>query len=148
MVEIDLDGCPIQRANHASQVAVGRDETDDQPRFEDRIRREIRTRQAADIFSIAFAETIARAHGAYRTALQVEHGLLRQRMLVLLEFESRRASFRVLEREARRQQKIGPLTVTVRLDRIDRLASGELAVVDYKTGRMPAVNRWLVFSQP
>ena len=31
----------------------------------------------------------------------------------------------------------GPFTITARADRVDRLASGELAVIDYKTGAIP-----------
>jgi ATP-dependent helicase/nuclease subunit B len=31
----------------------------------------------------------------------------------------------------------GPFTITARADRIDRLASGALAVIDYKTGSVP-----------
>jgi probable DNA repair protein len=52
-----------------------------------------------------------------------------------LELERARGDFAVLATEAERDAPLGPLSLRLRLDRIDRLASGEHYVVDYKTGR-------------
>ena len=60
-----------------------------------------------------------------------------------LELESTRAGgFTVIEQEDSHQLKVGPLTLTLRPDRIDRLPDGRHLVIDYKTG---AVKRssWL-----
>jgi ATP-dependent helicase/nuclease subunit B len=103
----------------------------------------VRADMVAELVDEVLRVPLSRAHGAYRAALEVEHRLLQRRMLVLLEQESQRGGFQVVEREARRQQQIGPMKVTVRLDRIDRLGSGELAVVDYKTGKTPKLKHWL-----
>jgi len=98
----------------------------------------------AELVDAELRATLGRAHGAYEVALHVEKRLLRRRLLTLLEAESRRGDFEVVEREAMLKQVIGPLPVTVRIDRVDRLASGETVVLDYKTGRrLPGPNKWL-----
>ncbi|MEO0438520.1 MAG: PD-(D/E)XK nuclease family protein [Pseudomonadota bacterium] len=44
------------------------------------------------------------------------------------------------EREA--ELKLGPLTVKLRLDRVDRLADGTRFLIDYKTGATESTKRW------
>ena len=51
-----------------------------------------------------------------------------------LRFESARIPFTVEQTESKREVNIAGLTLDLRLDRIDRLADGALAVIDYKTG--------------
>lgn len=51
-----------------------------------------------------------------------------------LEIERARQPFAVLEREYKRQIAIGPLQLNTRVDRIDRLADGSHAIIDYKSG--------------
>ena len=53
----------------------------------------------------------------------------------LLELERLRAPFRVLAREEPRALEIGGLRSSGRVDRIDALADGRRAILDYKTGR-------------
>jgi RecB family exonuclease len=60
----------------------------------------------------------------------------------LCELEAGRAPFTVLEREARHAIDCSGVTLQVRIDRIDRLPDGTLALIDYKTGE-PKKEDWL-----
>ena len=51
-------------------------------------------------------------------------------------------AFDVVHREDRVEMAAGPLTIAGRVDRVDRLASGALAVIDYKSGS-PRVAGWI-----
>jgi ATP-dependent helicase/nuclease subunit B len=53
----------------------------------------------------------------------------------LCELEEQRAPFRVQALEARRQLNIAGASLDVRIDRIDELADGTLAIFDYKSGK-------------
>ncbi len=53
-----------------------------------------------------------------------------------LELERARAPFTVIERELDARVPVGGLELRTRVDRIDRLADGSLAVIDYKTGKV------------
>jgi RecB family exonuclease len=73
-----------------------------------------------------------------------------QRLFVLLrawlETELQRGPFTVLDSEQQQQVQVGPLTLDVRLDRIDSVytASGEgFVLVDYKTGLSGNPKDWL-----
>jgi len=59
-----------------------------------------------------------------------------------LDFEKRRAHFRVLSAEKVLQIKVGGLEIRTRIDRIDELDDGSCAVIDYKTGRADPL-QWL-----
>lgn len=48
--------------------------------------------------------------------------------------ERERQPFTVLEQEERQRVTVGGIAVDIRVDRVDRLDSGELVVLDYKTG--------------
>jgi ATP-dependent helicase/nuclease subunit B len=52
-----------------------------------------------------------------------------------LDHERGRSGFTVLATEGQRAAALGTLKLSLRLDRVDQLASGERVVVDYKTGR-------------
>lgn len=65
------------------------------------------------------------------------NGLSRQ----WLSLETRRAPFHVEGVEVNRQVTIGNLRIRTRIDRIDQLEDGRLAVLDYKTGR-PDPAQW------
>jgi ATP-dependent helicase/nuclease subunit B len=82
----------------------------------------------------------ARAPLAPLYALEAEH--LRQVLEALLREEARRAPFRVHAVEQRATFTVGPLAVDVRIDRIDELADGTLAIVDYKTGERATSGDW------
>ncbi len=59
-----------------------------------------------------------------------------------LELERERPPFRVVDIEQRHDFVAGNLRLRTRIDRIDELANGTLAVIDYKTGR-PDPQQWL-----
>ena len=59
-----------------------------------------------------------------------------------LALEARRGDFEVIEVEEKHPVTFGGVTVRVKLDRLDRLAGGELAVLDYKTGKC-ATAAWM-----
>jgi hypothetical protein len=60
----------------------------------------------------------------------------------LVDVERPRTPFAVVDTEARRRVSLAGVTLDVTLDRVDRLASGGIAIVDYKTGRASAPSRW------
>lgn len=66
--------------------------------------------------------------------LALERERLSQLIRDWLAQERARASFSVVERELKRTVQIGPLQLHTRVDRIDRLADGSYAIIDYKTG--------------
>ncbi|BCL74996.1 hypothetical protein JHS3_07320 [Jeongeupia sp. HS-3] len=59
-----------------------------------------------------------------------------------LEIEARRTPFAVTEIEKRHDWRHGPLSLAVRLDRVDTLADGGMVVVDYKTGKRLDIGGW------
>jgi probable DNA repair protein len=59
-----------------------------------------------------------------------------------LEVDRARPPFEVALREDRVEMVAGPLRLAGRVDRVDRLSSGALAVIDYKSGS-PSVAGWL-----
>ena len=58
-----------------------------------------------------------------------------------LEVERKRAPFEVAAREEKRKLKVAGLEIHGRIDRLDRLASGGHALIDYKSGR-PTPKAW------
>jgi ATP-dependent helicase/DNAse subunit B len=61
-----------------------------------------------------------------------------------LRLELERAPFEVVAREEKMDLFAGDLKLSGRIDRMDRLASGGLAVIDYKSNRISLNNAWLV----
>ncbi len=59
-----------------------------------------------------------------------------------LEFEATRAEFRVQACEERQRLDIEGLGINVVVDRVDRLADGRLAIIDYKSGRSDRTRTW------
>jgi RecB family exonuclease len=82
------------------------------------------------------------ASGVYARLLAMEADWLRGRIAELLDAECARADFAVLHRERKDVLTLGPLRLELRLDRIDRLADGSLAVIDYKTGASTNPASW------
>jgi ATP-dependent helicase/nuclease subunit B len=60
----------------------------------------------------------------------------------LFDYERTRTPFRVLKREARFPLELEGLRVKLRLDRVDELAGGGVAIIDYKTGRAVSPRHW------
>jgi len=82
----------------------------------------------------------ARPHLAALYELEVEQ--LQRTLAALLRAELTRAPFRVRAVEQRSSVAIGPLTLDVRIDRVDELADGTLAIVDYKTSERATSGEW------
>ncbi|MBM3796318.1 MAG: hypothetical protein FJW31_20160 [Acidobacteria bacterium] len=73
---------------------------------------------------------------------ELERLRLRESLADWLALERKRAvPFTLAEPEEERLVTIGGLTVQVRLDRLDRLADGQYALIDYKTGQ-PKLKSW------
>ncbi len=59
-----------------------------------------------------------------------------------LDIEQQRQPFTVLRLEQRGTAQVGPLTLKVQADRVDRLLDGRTVVIDYKTGRKQRTATW------
>ena len=60
----------------------------------------------------------------------------------LAEFERPRPPFSVIEVEASRPLSLAGLHLSLRLDRLDALADGGIAIIDYKTGKVSSPPQW------
>ncbi len=113
--------------------------------------RDLPAQAELDARRMDIAECVRRAldeqYGAVRGALAAIVGLERERLVgalsALLELDTRRAPFRVAAVEQRREIEMAGRTVRVRLDRLDRLDDGSVAIVDYKTGERANAQDWL-----
>lgn len=74
--------------------------------------------------------------------LQIEQQRLQQLMQVWLDVELERADFKVAACEQRHQLEVQGLNLTLTIDRVDKLADGGLAVIDYKTSSVVANKSW------
>lgn len=93
----------------------------------------------------ALARLRERRPGALGDALvTIERRRLVAMALDWLRFEvEQRGDFEVKAIEERRALAIGPLSLSGRLDRVDRLADGSTVIIDYKTGAKGGVRSWL-----
>jgi probable DNA repair protein len=80
--------------------------------------------QAAEEFLANYGETLR----------LLETGRAKGVVLEWLDMEMRRTPFAVKDVEHQYEWRHGPLALTLRLDRIDSLVDGRLAVIDYKSG--------------
>ena len=94
------------------------------------------------------APAIAKAAAAAVAEAELEEpfaGLERDRLAKLanewLDVERKRAPFEVAAREDKRKLKVAGLELSGRIDRLDKLASGGHALIDYKSGR-PTPKAW------
>ena len=73
--------------------------------------------------------------------------LEKQRLIRLahewLAIERERPSFEVIQIERKKTLEIGGLSFSGRIDRMDRLADGSHAIIDYKTGSRASPNDWM-----
>ncbi len=60
-----------------------------------------------------------------------------------LELEALRQPFEIAHIEGKQQWQRGPLRLTLRLDRVDRLHSGALVILDYKSGTQLDIKGWM-----
>ena len=59
-----------------------------------------------------------------------------------LTLECQRGDFKVLQMEQALTLQLGAAALQLKLDRLDELSSGQLAVIDYKTGRKSSADVW------
>lgn len=100
----------------------------------------------ATVRSAIEAELVAShrgAEGVRRQLLDIEARWLEARVLELLEQERARPDFAVASVEEGVAVTLGGLALDLRPDRVDRLADGRLAVIDYKTGGDAEIKAWL-----
>ncbi len=92
-----------------------------------------------EVVNDAVAQAIAEAGANGADSLtgrfaEIEHARLTRVIEEWLDYERERAPFEVVERERKRAVTISGLSMNLRLDRLDRLADGTHALIDYKTG--------------
>jgi probable DNA repair protein len=91
----------------------------------------------------ALAAARRTADDLMRQLLDLEASWLEARVLAMVDADRARAPFAIEAVEAAYSAQIGALTLELRPDRIDRLADGSLAVIDYKTGGNAEIRAWL-----
>jgi RecB family exonuclease len=90
----------------------------------------------------ALKRLFGRTRGHLAALFELEAQQLRRVLTELLAADHARAPFRVRAVEQRETVALGPLTFNVRIDRIDELADGSLAIIDYKTGERATSAGW------
>lgn len=102
--------------------------------------------QFAEARRRAVEVAIAALDARWRRLPAVVRGLEAERIDRLLDTwlatEAGRPPFEVAGVECDATLALGPLDLALRLDRVDRLADGGVAILDYKTGNVPPVRRW------
>jgi probable DNA repair protein len=83
------------------------------------------------------------AQGVMRHLLEIENDWLECRVAELLAADLERPPFRIEGVEEQRSISIGGMTLTLRIDRVDLLDDGSVAVIDYKTGGDAEPDAWL-----
>ena len=74
---------------------------------------------------------------------KIEHRRISNLLEKFIEVEKKRLDFEVVAQEKSFSIDLGQLTLRVRIDRIDRLQSGDIALIDYKTGKKTiSPKRW------
>lgn len=109
--------------------------------------RKLAAQRQAELLAAAAEDALQQHERRSRCDLPLRLRALEGRRLVAmaavwLELERHRAPFRVAEVEQRHDAVVGGLRLRTRIDRIDQLSNGQLAVIDYKTGR-PSPRQWL-----
>ena len=105
------------------------------------------TADRAAALQAAIEAALARMHSPSRNGpwdaayLTVQKDRLEDVLLQWLERELQRSPFTVLEREQKQEVTVGPLTLRLRIDRVDEIEGGTL-LVDYKTGSRSTPKDW------
>jgi ATP-dependent helicase/nuclease subunit B len=90
----------------------------------------------------ALARLFGRTRNYLAPLYELEADQLQRMLAALLRAELRRAPFRVRTVEQESVVTLGPLTLQVRIDRVDELADGTIAIIDYKTGERATSSGW------
>lgn len=85
----------------------------------------------------------ATGHAVSQTVLELEQERLSKLIGAWLQFEKARGvDFDIVACEAEKKVHICGIEVTLKIDRIHRLAAGGFEFIDYKTGQIPKMNSW------
>ncbi len=90
----------------------------------------------------ALKEIFRGMHGSAGALYELERDRLAALLARLIEAESNRREYAVEQLEERREIRIESWLLRARMDRVDRLSDGTLAVLDYKTGRYVGKPDW------
>ncbi len=74
--------------------------------------------------------------------MQLEMERMHHLLWEWFSLEKNRPDFTVMSVEQKREVKIGPLALTLRIDRIDRLSDGSHLIIDYKTSKNNSPKYW------
>lgn len=88
------------------------------------------------------AEAAVKELGLQGLFADLERGRLARLAREWLEIEKGRKSFEVVSIEEKRSLRVGPLELSARIDRMDRLEGGGHVLIDYKTSRAPSPKHW------
>lgn len=91
----------------------------------------------------ALAAARSSADELLKHLLELEAEWLEARVFDMVEIDLQRPPFAIAAVEQPCTARIGALSLELRPDRVDRLADGSLAVIDYKTGASAEVKSWL-----
>jgi probable DNA repair protein len=97
----------------------------------------------ASTVAATLADARASADEVLQHLLRLEAQWLEARVLEIVAADRARPPFVVESVEQAHTLHLGELTLELRPDRVDRLADGSLAVIDYKTGANADVKTWL-----
>ncbi|MDF2940387.1 MAG: repair protein [Gammaproteobacteria bacterium] len=106
----------------------------------------LHTKSEADLGAL-IAERVSKVLEVYRrryshlfneALFNIEQQRLVDLMQAWMECEKQRATFKVLALEQKTLTEMGGIPLALRIDRVDELQNGELAVIDYKTGKASA----------
>jgi probable DNA repair protein len=105
---------------------------------------ELRAKTAAvgAVVERALGEVFGDARRPLRALFAIEAQRLAATLSSLLELDLRRGGFRVADIEEQRELTIAGRTLRVRIDRVDRLTDGSIAIIDYKTGERSTSAEW------
>ena len=94
--------------------------------------------------SAALDSGLSRRHrnASLERSRALEQARLHDLLTEWLERERRRPDFTVVEREKPQPVEVGGLTLQIKADRLDRLADGTHAILDYKTSDKQSVKDW------
>jgi ATP-dependent helicase/nuclease subunit B len=93
------------------------------------------TEQIAESVDRALADGLRVAGRAQRALRDLERRRLESLVAAMVNRDLERDDFEIDSLELREKAEIGGVGIRCRIDRVDRLADGRLAIIDYKTGR-------------
>jgi probable DNA repair protein len=91
----------------------------------------------------ALAETFGPPRHALAALFDLEAARLKDLLARLVAAELQRPKFHTVGVERRTEVRIGAVAIACRLDRLDELGDGTLALIDYKTGASRRNSQWL-----